>query len=90
MAILRSKEIRKLEDKELDKRLSELRLELAKERGHINIGGTVTSPGRIKEIKRTIARALTIKNEKSEQFQNTPEIENPIKTEAGREAQGGK
>ena len=63
MAILRSKEIRKLEVKEVDKRLHELKLELAKERGNINIGGTVTSPGRIKEIRRTVARILTIRNE---------------------------
>ncbi len=64
MAILRSKEIRKLEDKETDKRLNELRLELAKERGNIRIGGTVTSTGRIREIRRTVARILTIRKEK--------------------------
>ena len=64
MAILRAGEIRKLEDKEVGKRLNELRLELAKERGNINIGGTVTSPGRIKEIRKTVARILTIRGEK--------------------------
>lgn len=64
MAILRAGEIRKLEDKEVGKRLNEIRLELAKERGNINIGGTVTSPGRIKEIRKTVARILTIRNEK--------------------------
>ena len=64
MAILRSEEIRKLESSEVDKRLGELRLELAKERGNIHIGGTVTSPGRIRELRKTIARILTIKNQK--------------------------
>ena len=63
MAILRTKDLRKLEDKEVDKRLNDIRLELAKERGNINIGGTVTSPGRIREIKRTIARIKTVRNE---------------------------
>ena len=65
MAILRTKDLRKMEDKEVDKRLHELRLELAKERGSINIGGTVTSPGRIKEIRRTVARIFTVRNEKA-------------------------
>lgn len=62
MAILRMKELKKLEEKELDKRLEELRLELAKERASIHIGATVSSPGRIKEIRKTIAR---IKQEKT-------------------------
>ena len=41
------------------KRLNELRLELAKEKGQIAIGGSPSNPGRIKEIKKTIARILT-------------------------------
>jgi len=65
MAILRSDEIRKMEEKEVDKKLGDLRLELAKERGNIHIGGTVTSPGRVREIRKTIARILTIRNEKA-------------------------
>ena len=44
---------------DLINRLSELRLELAKEKGNIAIGGTPSNPGRIKEIKKTIARILT-------------------------------
>ncbi len=64
MAILRVKEIRKLEDKELDKRTEELRLELSKERANINIGAPVTSPGRVKEIRKTVARIQTVKNER--------------------------
>ncbi len=61
MAILKSKDIRKLERKELDNRLNELQLELSKERASIRIGATSVSPGRIKEIRRTIARIKTIK-----------------------------
>jgi large subunit ribosomal protein L29 len=63
MAILRPKEIRKASEKDLNKKLDELRLELAKERANIAIGASVTSPGRLNEIKKTIARVLTIKNE---------------------------
>ena len=64
MAILRIKELREMNEKDLDKKLNELKLELAKEKANINIGASVTSPGRIKEIKRTIARIETIKKEK--------------------------
>ena len=64
MAILRVKDVRKLSEKDFDKKLNELEIELAKERANISIGATVTSPGRIKEIKRTIARIKTIRREK--------------------------
>jgi large subunit ribosomal protein L29 len=64
MAILKAKEIRNLDEKELEKRLKDLRLQLAKERANINVGASVTSPGKIREIRRTIARIETIKNEK--------------------------
>ncbi len=64
MAILRSKDIRKLSEKELGKKLDELKLELAKEKANISIGASVTSPGRIREIRKTIARVRLIKSEK--------------------------
>jgi large subunit ribosomal protein L29 len=64
MAIMRKKELRKMERKDIDKKVGEMRLEMAKERASIKVGANVTSPGRIKEIRRTIARASTIKREK--------------------------
>ena len=64
MAILRMKEIRKMDHKETDKNLRELRLELSKERANIHIGANVTSPRRIKDIRKTIARILTVREEK--------------------------
>lgn len=63
MAILKKKDIKKLGEKELNKKLNELQLELAKERANINIGASVSSPGRIREIRKTIARINTIKHE---------------------------
>ena len=57
MAILKSKQIHEMSDGELKKRLNDLNLELAKEKGQVAIGGTASR--RIKEIKRTIARILT-------------------------------
>ncbi len=64
MAILRPKDIRKMEEKDLEKHSRDLNLELSKERANIHIGASVSSPGKIKEIRRTLARIKTIKNEK--------------------------
>ena len=64
MTILRKKDIRKMDDKEIEKQMKELNLELSKEKANIHIGANVTSPGKLKEIRRTIARINTIKNEK--------------------------
>lgn len=63
MAILKMKKIREMNEKDLDDRLRELKLELSKERASSEIG-TVKNPGRIGEIRRTIARILTLKNAK--------------------------
>jgi large subunit ribosomal protein L29 len=65
MAIIKKKDMRKMDAKDIDKKLGELRAELSKERANIHIGANVTSPGRIKEIRRTIARAKTISREKA-------------------------
>jgi large subunit ribosomal protein L29 len=64
MAILRPKDIRKMDDKELQKQIRDLNLELSKERANIHIGASVSSPGKLKEIRKTLARIKTIKNEK--------------------------
>ncbi|MDI6806601.1 MAG: 50S ribosomal protein L29 [Candidatus Aenigmarchaeota archaeon] len=64
MAILKAKDIRKMKPEELKKRLQELRLELAKELGNVKMGRPIKNPGRIRELRRTIARILTIQKEK--------------------------
>ena len=70
MAISRVKDLRKSNDIDLNKKLKEMKLNLAKERGNIKIGGTVISPGKIKQMKKTIARIETIKKEKLEGKEN--------------------
>lgn len=62
--IMRIKELRKLKSEDQEKRLKELKLELLKERGNIEMGGNVKNPGRIKTMRRDIARLLTIKIER--------------------------
>jgi large subunit ribosomal protein L29 len=56
--------MRKLKDEDIEKKLNELKLELLKERGNVEMGGNVKNPGKIKVIRRDIARILTLKREK--------------------------
>ena len=60
MPILRKRELRQMLPEEREKKLTELRTELTHLRTMVASGGTVENPGRIKEIRRTIARLLTI------------------------------
>lgn len=63
MAILRSREIREMGVEEIDKRILELNDNLMKTRGVLASGGIPEEIGKVREIKRTIARLLTIKKE---------------------------
>jgi len=59
VAIIKKKALKEMTEKDLKHRVSELRLELAKEMAQVRIGGVSKSPGKIKEMRRTIARILT-------------------------------
>jgi len=63
MAIVRAKEIRGMSDDQVEKQLKDLRNELLKERAITATGGAPENPGRIRELRRTIARILTIQKE---------------------------
>ena len=62
MAILRSKEIGKMSDKEKTEKLKELKMELTR----ANVAANKTGKIKIKEIRRTIAKILTFKAKKLE------------------------
>lgn len=66
MAILKTKQIREMKLDELNKRLSELKLELLKEHGNVKMGRPIKNPGKIRVLKKTIARLATIKHQKKE------------------------
>ena len=65
MAILRASEVRDMSLEELKEKLEELRMELLRERSKAAAVGTPENPGRVRELRRTIARIMTIINEKS-------------------------
>jgi len=63
MAILKSKDISKMKNEEINEKLKELQSQLIRERANLAKGGKI----KIKEMKRTIARLHTFNrlNEKS-------------------------
>ena len=63
MAILRSNEIRDMSIDEMRSKLREFRSELTRERSVAAAGGSLENPARIRELRRTIARILTIMKE---------------------------
>ncbi|MEA4956713.1 50S ribosomal protein L29 [bioreactor metagenome] len=67
MAILRSKEIWEMEIEDIQEKLTELKAELAKNISKSSAAGVNENPGKIRELKRTIARVLTIMNQKQKE-----------------------
>jgi len=63
MPILRVKEIRDMSSDQRMEKLDELKTELVRLKTMVKAGGTVENPARIRELRRTIARILTIENE---------------------------
>lgn len=76
MSILKSKAARELSAEELSKKLAEIKLELAKERGKIRVGGVPENPGKIREMRKTVARIMTVQNQKAK---SSAEKVQPIK-----------
>lgn len=64
MAIIKKKEMREMSDFELAGKLAEVKRELNSERGKIVAGGRATNPGRMRELRKTIARINTLLHER--------------------------
>jgi len=63
MPILRLKEIRDMSTEDRRKRLLELQTELVRLKTMIKAGGAIENPARVRELRKTIARILTIEGE---------------------------
>lgn len=61
--MLSAPEVRALAPEDRKTRLAELRRELMQERGVQAMGGSTPSPGKIRTLRREIARILTIERE---------------------------
>lgn len=64
MAILTADEARDMDTGELREKMNDLQKELVEERGQIEVGGFADNPGRIGEMKKTIARIKTVLNQR--------------------------
>lgn len=90
MPILRIKEIRNMSHQDRTKRLEDMRTELMRLRTMIRAGGTVENPARVRELRKAIAKILTIEHEekleirkaKPEAKKPEPKKPEPKKTEA--------
>ena len=63
MSLLRSKDIRSMREDDRKMKLKELNDELMHERGVAAMGGAPASPGKIRALRKNIARIMTIERE---------------------------
>jgi len=64
--VLKAKEIREFSPEERKEKLNELKSELMHEKGVAAMGGSPPSPGKIRQLRMTIAKILTIMREEGE------------------------
>ena len=67
MIKIRAKDLRAMKDSELEEKNKELRKELLKINAQISTRTPPENPGKVKQVKKTIARILTIFTEKKNQ-----------------------
>lgn len=89
MAIIRKNELKQMKEPQLMEKLAELNKELTKAKAQIATHTTPENPGRIKEIKKTIARIYTLLNqpkiEEKEEVKELPKKENKPKEETKKQ-----
>lgn len=64
MPFIRLREIREMTAEEREAKLMELQVELSRLRATIRAGGALENPSRVKEIRKAIARIMTVRNER--------------------------
>lgn len=63
MPIIRMKDMRTMSSEDRKKKIIELRTELVRLKTMVKAGGSLDNPSRIRELRKTIARILTVENE---------------------------
>lgn len=64
MAVLKKSELKKMSTEEMNKRMLEIKKELMKLRAQASRGAQPENPGKIRALRRAIARILTVQNQK--------------------------
>lgn len=65
MATIKKNELNKMGEAQLKDKLTELKKELMKLNTQKSSGGSLENPGRIRSIRKTIAKMITIQNQKN-------------------------
>jgi large subunit ribosomal protein L29 len=65
LPIIRLEEIREMTPEQKKVKLGEIKTELSKMRTLIKAGGSVENPGRVKALKKVVARIETVLNEEA-------------------------
>ena len=71
---MKAKEIRGMDKSTLDEKIIELKKELVKVNAQVAIGTALKNPGQVKKIKKTLAKILTISNQKDLKKIKEPEV----------------
>ncbi len=66
MSLLRTADIRSMDDEELQETLKEMRNDLMHEKGQASMGGAPPNPGKIRAMRTNVARILTVMKEREE------------------------
>jgi len=77
MPFIRLREIREMSPEKRKEKLTEFRTELSRLKSMGEAGGAVENPSRIREIKRAIARILTVENEEKNKLKGPEKSEAP-------------
>jgi large subunit ribosomal protein L29 len=81
MPVVRIKDITSMSEEDRANKLYDLRAELARIRTMIHAGGAVENPTRVRELRKAIARILTIQNEEKLSIRKTAASKQEKKTE---------
>ncbi len=69
---IKNKDIRKMSKQELENKLIELKKDLIKINAQISAGTVPENPGNVVNVKKTVARIMTIMTEKMKEDTNKP------------------
>ncbi|MBU0962707.1 MAG: 50S ribosomal protein L29 [Nanoarchaeota archaeon] len=67
---MKIKELRKMDEKILESKITEIKKDLMKLNAQVATGTTPENPGRIRSLKKTIAKIYTLQNEKSKEVKS--------------------
>jgi len=87
MPVLRIKEIRDMSSEDRTGKLDEFRTELLRLKTMIGAGGTVENPARVKALRKTIAKMLTVEHEEKHGIRRAEPKKEPKQKEPKKKAE---